>query len=64
MGLAYTVYILNTNRHWPRKSEGLMTKRNRLERKLDEYNHTMELIRTLVPIAVLILQIFILTKLV
>ena len=31
-------------------------KRNKLERKLDEYNHTMELIRTIVPIAVLILQ--------
>jgi len=30
-------------------------KRNKLERKLDEYNHTMELIRTIVPIAVLVL---------
>ena len=37
-------------------------KRNKLERKLDEYNHTMELIRTLVPIAVLILQAIILMK--
>ena len=35
-------------------------KRNRLERKLDEYNHTMELIRTVVPIAVLLIQIVIL----
>ena len=41
-----------------------MAKRNRLERKLDEYNHTMELVRTIVPIVVLILQIVILTKLV
>ena len=37
-------------------------KRNRLERKLDEYNHTMELIRTVVPIAVLLIQIVILIK--
>jgi len=40
-----------------------MAKRNKLERKLDEYNHTMELIRTIVPIVVLVLQIFILVKL-
>ena len=39
-------------------------KRNRLERKLDEYNHTMELIRTIVPIGVLVLQIIILVKLI
>ena len=39
-------------------------KRNKLERKLDEYNHTMELIRTIVPIAVLGLQIYILVKLI
>ena len=41
-----------------------MAKRNKLERKLDEYNHTMELVRTIVPIMVLVLQIVILTKLV
>tara|TARA_X000000950_G_scaffold261915_1_gene332646 strand:- start:150 stop:275 length:126 start_codon:yes stop_codon:yes gene_type:complete len=41
-----------------------MAKRNRLERKLDEYNHTMELVRTIVPIAILILQVIILVKLV
>jgi len=39
-------------------------RRNKLERKLDEYNHTMELIRTVVPIMVLGLQIFILVKLI
>jgi len=39
-----------------------MSKRNRLERKLDEYNHTMELIRTIVPIAVLVLQVIILLR--
>ena len=37
-------------------------KRNYLERKLDEYNHTMELIRTIIPIAVLIMQTMILIK--
>ena len=40
------------------------TRRNKLERKLDEYNHTMELIRTIVPIMVLGLQIYILMKLI
>jgi len=40
------------------------TKRNKLERKLDEYNHTMELVRTIVPIAVLCLQIYILVELI
>ena len=39
-------------------------KRNRLERKLDEYNHTMELIRTIIPIGVLVLQIIILIKII
>lgn len=38
------------------------SKRNKLERKLDEYNHTMELVRTIVPFVVLILQIIILIK--
>lgn len=37
--------------------------RNRLERKLDQYNHTMELIRTIIPFIVLGLQIIILWKL-
>jgi|TARA_B100001027_G_C16122374_1_gene265502 hypothetical protein len=41
-----------------------MAKRNKLERKLDEYNHTMELVRTIVPIVVLVLQVVILMKLV
>jgi len=40
------------------------SERNRFERKLDEYNHTMEFIRTLVPIAVLCLQIVILIKII
>jgi len=38
--------------------------RNKLEKKLDEYNHTMELIRTIIPVGVLILQIIILVKLI
>jgi hypothetical protein len=37
--------------------------RSRLERKLDEVNHTMELIRTVVPSLTLIVQIIILVKL-
>ena len=41
-----------------------MARRNKLERKLDEYNPTMELIRTIVPIAVLVLQIVILMKII
>jgi len=42
----------------------MKNKRNKLERKLDEFNHTMELIRTVVPIIVLCLQIYIIVKLV
>ena len=37
-------------------------KRNRLERKLDEYNHTMELIRTILPVVNIVLQVIILMK--
>lgn len=37
--------------------------RNKFERKLDEYNHTMEFIRTIVPVAILVLQIVILVRL-
>jgi hypothetical protein len=36
--------------------------RNWLERKLDEYNHTMELIRTILPLIILFLQIYIIMK--
>ena len=36
--------------------------RNWLERKLDEYNHTMELNRTVLPLIILILQIYIIAK--
>ena len=35
---------------------------HKLEKKLDDFNHRMELVRTLVPIAVLIIQIIILCK--
>ncbi len=37
-------------------------KRNKLERKLDEYNHTMELIRTILPVVIIVLQVIILMK--
>ncbi len=40
-----------------------MSRRNKVERYLDKYNHFMELIRTLTGITVLILQIIILLKL-
>jgi len=40
----------------------MKNKRSKLERKLDEINHTMELIRTVIPVAVLMVQIIILTK--
>ena len=36
--------------------------RSKLERKLDEVNHTMELIRTVVPIIILVVQLIILKK--
>ena len=36
--------------------------RSKLERKLDEVNHTMELIRTIVSVIILVVQIIILTK--
>ena len=39
-------------------------KRNKLERKLDEYNHTMELIRTILPVVIIVLQIIILLKII
>ena len=37
-------------------------KRNQLERFLDRHNHTMELIRTILPIILLIMQTIILLK--
>jgi|TARA_B110001454_G_scaffold80853_1_gene77958 hypothetical protein len=39
-------------------------KRNYLERKLDEYNHTMELVRTVLPAVIIVLQIIILVKII
>ena len=39
-------------------------KRNKLEQKLDEYNHIMELVRIILPVAILILQVIILVKLI
>ena len=37
----------------------MKNKRSKLERKLDEVNHTMELIRTIIPAIVLLVQIVI-----
>jgi|TARA_B100000959_G_scaffold220943_1_gene233581 hypothetical protein len=39
-------------------------KRNKIERKLDEYNHTMELVRTILPVVIIVLQVIILIKIV
>jgi len=39
-------------------------KRNKFEKKLDEYNHTMELVRTILPVAIIVLQIIILVKII
>ena len=36
--------------------------RSKLERKLDEVNHIMELIRTVIPVIILVVQIIILIK--
>jgi len=40
----------------------LFNSRNRFERKMDEYNHTMEFVRTIVPLIVLALQVAILMR--
>ena len=40
----------------------MKNKRSKLEKKLDEINHTMELIRTVIPLAVLGVQIISLIK--
>ena len=39
-------------------------KRNKFEKKLDEYNHTMELVRTILPVVIIALQIIILVKII
>ena len=48
----YTEYLKSNN------------KRTKLEQKLDEYNHTMELIRTILPVVIIILQVIILVKII
>ena len=40
----------------------LIMMKNKLEKKLDSINHQMELIRTVVPIMILIIQVIILCK--
>ena len=41
----------------------MFKEKSKLELKLDNCNHTMELVRTIVPVTVLVLQIIILVKL-
>lgn len=43
---------------------GRKEKRNKLERWLDKHNHTMEMLRTLIAILVLVLQIYILMNII
>ena len=40
----------------------MLRQKSKLEVALDNCNHTMELVRTIVPIAVLVLQVVILIK--
>ena len=47
-------------KYYPKKQ---VVKRNRLERWVDKYNHTLELIRTITGILVLALQLLVLYKL-
>ena len=42
----------------------MLRDKSKLELKLDNSNHTMELVRTIVPVAVLVLQIVILIVLI
>jgi hypothetical protein len=42
----------------------MLKQKTKLEVALDNCNHTMELVRTIVPIAVLVLQVVILIKVV
>lgn len=42
----------------------MLKEKSKLELKLDNCNHTMELVRTIVPVAVLVLQIVILIVLI
>jgi len=45
-----------------RKEDPMNEKRNKFEKWLNKHNHLMELIRTLIGVAVLVLQIYILIK--
>ena len=44
------------------KITDMKKKRNWLERKLNECNHTMELVRTITAIMIILLQLIILVK--
>jgi len=41
----------------------MLENKTNLEKKLDNINHTMELVRTIVPLIILVLQVVILVKL-
>ena len=42
----------------------MLENKTNLEKKLDNINHTMELVRTIIPLIILALQVVILVKLV
>ena len=52
----------NVYRPFPKEKYEEMSPIRRLERKLDKVNHIMELVRTIVPIMLLILNCVILAK--
>ena len=41
----------------------MLENKTNLEKKLDNINHTMELVRTIIPLIILVLQVVILVKL-
>ena len=53
----------NQNKYgFTKKEWNNMSPIRKLERKLDRVNHIMELIRTIVPVVILVVQLIILTK--
>ena len=53
---------INNYRKFPQEKYEDMSPIRRLERKLDRVNHIMELVRTIVPIILLLLNCVILAK--
>ncbi len=62
----WIVWLIRTSNQYVNdditESKNMIKKKTKLELALDNCNHTMELVRTLVPILILIIQIIILFK--